>query len=420
MTGLTPPKVLSYEGQVAVPFINRPFSPTSSNFQFDVPTIWSNTSAEIGYILLGKPMNVADWQPFAGGSVTIQKLQGNSGGAVGPTNNLINLVGDGTYIQTIGTPSTSTLLIEPAGGIALTYTENTGTATASSGNLNVNGSQGILTQGSGSTITIQGQPSVASASSSLSNLGVSSFNSSSFTVDSNGYVNLIGNSQAISKINVDAETSPGTNPVIAASGSITITGGQIASGMTANVIQTNSLAANTFTIQIQRSQAVSSSVVADNGVSHFDNSKFSVDSNGFVSLSSAFYTTGNFTPSLTFGGSSTGITYSTTPSGTYTKIGNIVMFSLGLTLTSKGSATGVASITGLPITSGVGNNVLMNATEITLPSQTFQILGEISSTSTTVVLVCSSGTSPGTSAQMDNTFFLNNTSMQLEGFYYAT
>jgi hypothetical protein len=85
---------------------------------------------------------------------------------------------------------------------------------------------------------------------------------------------------------VDAFTPPGTNPVVpTAGGNINITGGQVAAGTTANVIRTDSLADNTYTIQVQRSQAVASSTIGDNGVSHFNSAQFNVDSNGFVSIS---------------------------------------------------------------------------------------------------------------------------------------
>lgn len=84
---------------------------------------------------------------------------------------------------------------------------------------------------------------------------------------------------------VDAFTAPGTNPVLpTAGGLVTVTGGQVAAGTTANVIRTDSLAANTYAIQIQRSQAVASSTIGDNGVSHFNSAQFTVDANGFVSL----------------------------------------------------------------------------------------------------------------------------------------
>jgi hypothetical protein len=56
--------------------------------------------------------------------------------------------------------------------------------------------------------------------------------------------------------------------------------------------------------------------------------------------------TGSFTPDLAYGGVSSGATGAKT--GTYTKIGKMVFFTLRLTLTGAGSGTGVVTITGLP------------------------------------------------------------------------
>jgi hypothetical protein len=90
------------------------------------------------------------------------------------------------------------------------------------------------------------------------------------------------------QIGVDAHTAPGTDPVVPnGSGQIDVTGGQVAAGTTTNVIRTDSLAASTFTIEIQRSQAIDISTVGDNGVCHFDSADFTVDSNGFVQLNSS-------------------------------------------------------------------------------------------------------------------------------------
>lgn len=90
-------------------------------------------------------------------------------------------------------------------------------------------------------------------------------------------------------INVDANTPPGTDPVLpSGAGTVTITGAQVAAGVIgANVIRTDSLAANTFTIEIQRSAAVGASASLNNGVSHFNSAQFTVDANGFVSASGA-------------------------------------------------------------------------------------------------------------------------------------
>lgn len=142
----------------------------------------------------------------------------------------------------------------------------------------------LETTGSGNTVTIEAQFASAIAATDATKVGFASFNSANFTVDANGFVSFVGGSVTES-FNVDAHTAPGTDPVVPdGSGMITVTGGQVAAGTTTNAIQTNSLAANTYTIQIQRSQAVGSSTVGDNGVSHFDSAAFDVDANGFVQL----------------------------------------------------------------------------------------------------------------------------------------
>lgn len=64
------------------------------------------------------------------------------------------------------------------------------------------------------------------------------------------------------------------------------------------------------------------------------------------------YEEGTFTPGISFGGGSTGITYSV-QQGSYTKIGRVVTFRGRITMTALGSSTGFARITGLPFVSGV-------------------------------------------------------------------
>ena len=145
------------------------------------------------------------------------------------------------------------------------------------------GTTPVASSGSGNTLTLNVQRSQAIASTNASNVGLAAFNSGQFSVDTNGFVSLLGTA-AISGVTVDVHTAPGTSPVVPnSSGDITVTGGQVAAGTTTNVIQTNSLAANTYTIQIQRSQAVASSTIGDNGVCHFNSAQFTVDANGFVS-----------------------------------------------------------------------------------------------------------------------------------------
>lgn len=60
-------------------------------------------------------------------------------------------------------------------------------------------------------------------------------------------------------------------------------------------------------------------------------------------------TVGTFTPGISFGGASVGVTYGT-QAGFYLHFGQLVLFWIQLILTSKGSSTGNALITGLPVT----------------------------------------------------------------------
>jgi hypothetical protein len=396
--------------------------PTVYDILYPVQKQWLNTVSNDFWFLKGFTSTsgqvLADWIKIAGTNM-VQSLIPNTGGDVFPTGNEISLLGDTTSILTTGTPATSTITISAGPEVALTYTANSGTAISSANNLNVLGTQGVLTTGSGSTLTVVGTPTVAAASSSKANLGTASFNDTEFSVDSNGFVSLTaGNS--INSIGVDAHTPPGTNPVLPTSGGlVTITGGQVAAGTTANVIRTDSLAANTFTIQVQRSQAVASSTLADNGVSHFNDNQFAVDANGFVSLASGFYTTGNFTPTIAFGGSSTGITYSS-QNAIYTVFGNIVFVAIGIVLTSKGSASGAATIQTLPSAAGAslttGSNLFCNMSVTSFPANTFQILGEVLPTETTMGLYYSVNAG---SAQMTDANFANNTSIVVQGFYFT-
>jgi hypothetical protein len=177
--------------------------------------------------------------------------------------------------------------------IPVQFNGNTGSAVPIGNQLNIfgavvaAGSTPVATVASGMTVTTNVQISQAIASSDATKIGLAAFNSTDFSVDANGLVSLTA-LVAATKMQVDTFTAPGTNPVNPnGSGVITVTGGQVAAGTTTNVIQTDSLAANTFTIQIQRSSAQAGSTVGANGVSHFDTASFTVDSNAFVGLKSS-------------------------------------------------------------------------------------------------------------------------------------
>ena len=210
------------------------------------------------------------------------------------------------------------------------------------------------------TIDLQIQLSGSNAATSTANkFGVAQFDANSFTVTS-GFVTLNGGGTtgAITKVAVDANTGPGTNPVLPSVGQITVTGAQIAAGSTTNVIRTDSLAANTYTIQIQRSQAVASTTIGDNGVSHFSSSQFAVDANGFVTLAG-----GTTAGILTLTGNSGGAISPSSGNINTLGTGSITISGSGSTLTTQLTGltnhavlvgAGTATITNIAATSNTG------------------------------------------------------------------
>lgn len=158
----------SISGTSTSPFVDIFMSrdPTPNDIQYSIQQHWLNTTDghywELQNFTSTGGIVIANWIKIAS-TQHVETLTGNSGGAVGPTSNNINVVGDGAFITTVGTPGTSTLTIEPAGGIATSYVENIGTAVPSGGILNVLGADGVATTGSGNTITVGTNGSIATS-----------------------------------------------------------------------------------------------------------------------------------------------------------------------------------------------------------------------------------------------------------------
>jgi hypothetical protein len=123
----------------------------------------------------------------------------------------------------------------------------------------------------------------------------------------------------------------------------------------------------------------------------------------------ADYEEGVFTPVLTFGGGSTGITY-TTQTGKYTKIGNRVIFNINVELSNKGSSAGGATITGLPFTVAEATVTAAFITNMSITGSVPQFLAN----STVVDLYYQT---TGSNAQYTNGLFNNNTSVLISGSY---
>jgi hypothetical protein len=119
------------------------------------------------------------------------------------------------------------------------------------------------------------------------------------------------------------------------------------------------------------------------------------------------YEEGTWTPAIAFGGSSTGVTYQTYSGGRYTKVGNRVFLTGSIFLTSKGSQTGSASITGCPFTEGSGNPgktaISLDIADISFINQIFGVVGASSSS-----MFLAQVTTAGTRSDITNTNFANS------------
>lgn len=118
-----------------------------------------------------------------------------------------------------------------------------------------------------------------------------------------------------------------------------------------------------------------------------------------------------FTPLLAFGGSSTGITYSQNE-GVFTTVGNILYFSLFMQLTSKGSQTGTATVTGLPFNALNGVIPELFSLVITytgIPKGLIQINTSVIQLGATQV--------DGSVVNFNNSNFANNSALTVTGTY---
>lgn len=118
----------------------------------------------------------------------------------------------------------------------------------------------------------------------------------------------------------------------------------------------------------------------------------------------------SFTPALKFGGANVGMTGTFT--GSYSKVGNIVTFSISIVLTAKGSSVGIATVTGLPYPVGGGFNYpsaigyYTGAAGLTTPSYYI--------TTTQLNLVTSGAVNV---ANMTDANFTNTTQILISGTY---
>jgi hypothetical protein len=151
------------------PTLNDLNGPNGQKYQ--VTQRWVNSTTNKEWFLLNFITSAgyyqANWVQLAGGIAMTESLTGNTGGAVSPTGNNINVVGDGTTVTVAGNPGTSTLTISAvSSGILESLTGDNGTATPTAGTIDVFGntspaSTGLTFTGSGHTLALGGDLNVA-------------------------------------------------------------------------------------------------------------------------------------------------------------------------------------------------------------------------------------------------------------------
>jgi hypothetical protein len=122
-----------------------------------------------------------------------------------------------------------------------------------------------------------------------------------------------------------------------------------------------------------------------------------------------------FTPTLKFGGASTGITYST-QLGRYARFGKRIFFHIRIVLSSKGSATGGASVSGLPSAAagGLGVQLVQFAATADFTGITSPLAATINNLASDIDLRQLGST--GLSALTD-AYFTNASAFNVAGFY---
>ena len=131
------------------------------------------------------------------------------------------------------------------------------------------------------------------------------------------------------------------------------------------------------------------------------------------------YEEGTWTPSVTFGGNSVGVTYNSRV-GTYIKIGKTVFFQAYLGLSNKGSSTGAMRFAGLPFTSQTTGDAYTSISfycgAATGTSGSYMLYIPPGGASTVEVLFSQTGTG----ASFSNNNCLNASDFIISGTYIAT
>lgn len=236
-----------------------------------------------------------DWVIGPGTDTAVIQVDTDSGSAVPNDAGVITLAG-GTGIDTSGSVNTVTINfdITEVPTIANTYNADSGSAVPSSNILEILGqtvanatnAAPFFTIGSGNTLTgqIQVSTAIASAPGDKNDAGICSFDSSVFTVDSDGFVSLASGPETSVDTNIGDD---GINVSPDANGKFSWIGVTVANATEIKPVYfKDSSTPNALDLEVQVSAAITGAPGDKNdaGLASFDDTIFTVDSNGYVSL----------------------------------------------------------------------------------------------------------------------------------------
>lgn len=198
----------------------------------------------------------------------------NSGQFDVDADGFVSLLGGGQAIDSIAVQTGTSPIVPTAAGLV---TINGASVAA--------GTNPVRTDGTGAnTLAVEVQTAQAIGATNAANIGLAAFDSAAFDVDANGFVQLNGGGIATTSFDVQANTPPGTDPVVpTVAGVLTVNGAVVANHSV--VLETRSRAANAYNVEVQYAAAAASTTAASSGVAHFNSAQFTVDATGFVSTS---------------------------------------------------------------------------------------------------------------------------------------
>ena len=175
--------------------------------------------------------------------------------------------------------------------IPTSFTTDSGTAIPLGNVLEILGSSvshtgvPVETNGSGNTVDIFVQVGASNASSDASKAGLVSFDSTAFVVDVNGFVTLTGGSGPA----IDTVISDDGDITPTAAGAITLQGDTVATGTHAKPVFVDAAGGSStgiIDVQVGKARTGAPGNKLDAGLVSLDDTVFSVDADGYVTLAS--------------------------------------------------------------------------------------------------------------------------------------